>query len=1541
MTKQATLPFKALNKFISGFENAIHTAEFEAFALFASNLLSQIGHTFDTPYVQETWSPLLTKAWEAFKTSKAQKPVFLTQEITEALGVFPKSVLLLSAPAHPLGPPLLCNLFEALERPLTTFLSASLKAQRTHDGHLKTLQPLEKDTAPGNAEDFYVLILDDLLEPSAALEIQHKIKAFLDTLAKLRISSAHAQKAFEDLTQNADAVDPFFLTLFRQQRFIPLGYHGATQNEGVDFFKALGVQPPRAADKNPKPLYAKHLFKTDFSTTQVIDQMTFFEAPVGTKQLPHTFFGYSVHTLLAREAQAFLQPKLRQLEQYVATHYGWPPTSKIRSCFDGLPLFVAQNLTTKHLASLVLSLLTHDTAGKLALYDIRDSPLKLLHIPIPEATGSQALSSLTKALNQGFGSTCVALDVQRYRTHTSFYFLCPLAKTDTKKAQETAEGLIRDAVFSWTLRFQKALKNRLGGTKGAQFYQNYAINIPKNYQTYALPLEAADDLLVFQKGLGDCQFKCQFSHQKNQTLLKIYHPKTSLPLSRLVPILSHMGLQVDTEISFCLPKTPQYAQSFIHFVYLSQVIDAAHFGALEKRLEETFEAIFYQEAESDDFHKLIVSAGLTWQECRLLRAYAKYLKQINVPYSDTYIQETFSKHVPIVQQLIQLFHDRLRPVSSAALCPQDQTCPKEHPQLLKQISDIPHHDDEHVLRCFFNLITATVRTNFYQTTNAQSKSYLSLKFDCRHIEGLPLPKPLFEIFVYASFMEGVHLRSGLVARGGLRWSDRKEDYRNEILGLMKTQVIKNAIIVPVGAKGGFISKELVGAPTPPDAYSVFIKGLLDVTDNYLQKKIIAPRDVASCDQDDPYLVVAADKGTATRSNDANALARTYHFWLDDAFASGGTHGYDHKKMGITAKGAWKSVEHHFQKNGLSLNKPFTVIGIGDMSGDVFGNGMLLSKKIQLRAAFDHRHIFLDPNPDPATSYKERKRLFQKERSSWKDYDTTLISKGGGVFERNARTITLSKEIQAWLGLSADKVTPQKLMQAILKAPADLLWFGGIGTFIKGHLESNLSIADRANDNIRVNGQDVKARIIAEGANLGITEKGRVEFALKGGILNTDAIDNAAGVTCSDYEVNIKILYAQLMQEKKLTHKERNKMLSEMEEAVAELVLAHNVAQNETIYRAHALRQSLFEEHCRLMRVLEKEDLLERSLNGFPSEDELQERRHTKTGFTRPEIATLLGYAKISLKAALSNASFLSEKPFEALLSLYFPPQLNKRFHKRTPQHPLARDIVNTSLVNLLLNHLGPSFVHEINALTKASYQNIVKAVCVAQMLCTQTLFTPQETDRSNAHHALLENNKTIKRLAIWFLRHEDLSQPFENITAMYQKGFQELQSTKNAAQTPHQEANDNLPSPEEALFFAPDMIQVQKCTKKQLHTIAQLYHMLGKKLGIHWLRHNAEHFYTATYWQQKALEDLKEQVFFIQQQLTLYVMTNFKAKNTADLLLALEEKVQGALQDYTNLLTALQSAPKHDMSVVVVLTQELQRLYEKVAGMCVKTVAFT
>lgn len=899
------------------------------------------------------------------------------------------------------------------------------------------------------------------------------------------------------------------------------------------------------------------------------------------------------------------------------------------------------------------------------------------------------------------------------------HFMVRLPDDPQARAVDTSEvnrvriqARLTEATRTWADR----MIGVVGGTPAEAAAQHYAAAFAETYKQAVTPAEAVDDIAIIE-ALEDRSVRLVVSDYSGDDAVQLtwFLGGHGASLSRLLPMLQCMGVVVLEERPFTVTRgdgLTVWIYKFKVSPHPSIAIPAAGAAreAAHQRFADGVTAIWAGRAEGDRFNELVLRAGLTWQQVVVLRGYAKYLRQARFPYSENHIASVLNEYPETARALVALFEALFDP-ARADRSGEAQTAAAH---VAAGIDAVVSLDTDRVLRAFASLVQATLRTNYFVTRadSARARNVLAFKLDARLIDELPLPRPKFEIFVYSPRVEGVHLRFGFVSRGGLRWSDRREDYRTEILGLVKAQEVKNAVIVPVGAKGGFVVKH---PPTPTGdpavdreaartegiaCYKLFISGLLDVTDNvdHATGAISAPEQVVRRDGDDAYLVVAADKGTASFSDIANGVAQSYGYWLGDAFASGGSVGYDHKEMGITAKGAWESVRRHFREMGVDTQtQDFTVVGVGDMSGDVFGNGMLRSEHIRLLAAFDHRHIFLDPDPDPARSFAERQRMFDLPRSSWDDYDTSLISAGGGVYPRERKSVPVSTQVRAVLGLDDDttELTPPALIRAILRAPVDLLFNGGIGTYLKAETESDADVGDRANDTVRVNGNQVRAKVIGEGGNLGVTPLGRVEFDLSGGRINTDALDNSAGVDCSDHEVNIKILIDALVTVGKLDAAERPALLASMTDEVGALVLADNTAQNDLMGTSRANAASLLPVHADQIQHLVADRGLNRELEALPSDKEIRRRADAGLGLASPELATLMAHVKLTLKAAVLATDLPDQDVFAARLPQYFPAVLQERFAQEIRLHQLRREIVATMLINDVVDTAGITYAYRI------------------------------------------------------------------------------------------------------------------------------------------------------------------------------------------------------------------------------------------------------
>ncbi len=1032
------------------------------------------------------------------------------------------------------------------------------------------------------------------------------------------------------------------------------------------------------------------------------------------------------------------------------------------------------------------------------------------------------------------------------------------------------EAAVERIVRNWGDGLAAAIASTHESGKVRELRRRYCEAFSAGYQEAYTPEAAVADIDILETLTPENPLAGHFYRRDpgahDRAHLKILSHGKPIPLSARVPVLEHMGFTVVDERTYTVEaKGEAPIRTWLHDMLLGRAgggpIDVER---LSTPLEACLMAIARGQAGSDGYNALVLAAGLPWRDVALVRTLSRYLRQAGVPYSQDYLWETLTRHAPVAAKIVSLFHTRfdprldVEPVKRAAL---ETAITAEIESALAAVESL---DEDRILRRFVNLATSAVRTNFYQiAADGQTKPTISIKFESRKIDGLPSPRPLYEIFVYSPRVEGVHLRFGKVARGGIRWSDRPQDFRTEVLGLVKAQQVKNAVIVPVGAKGGFVPKKLpMGGGREAvlaegtAAYEIFVTSLLELTDNFGPQGIIAPPNVVRHDGDDPYLVVAADKGTATFSDMANGIAIRRGFWLGDAFASGGSAGYDHKKMGITARGAWEAVRRHFREMDVDIRStPFTVAGVGDMSGDVFGNGMLLEKTIRLVAAFDHRDIFLDPEPDPARSWAERKRLFELPRSSWQDYDKKLISKGGGIFPRSAKKISLSSEARVLLRIDESEVTPAEVMRAILKLPADLLWFGGIGTYVRASSETDERVGDRTNDPIRVAASELQCKVIGEGANLGMTQHGRIEGALRGIKLNTDAIDNSAGVNSSDLEVNLKIALSLPVRDGRLSNEARNRLLAEMTDEVAGLVLRNNYLQ--TLALSLAERRGIedlgFEN--RLMQKLEMRGLLDRAVEFLPSDMEISERAMRGQSLTRPELAVILAYAKITLYDDLLDCEVPNDPYLAKELARYFPKPVVERFPDAVEGHRLRREIIATMLANSMINRGGPSFLVRISDQTGADPAAIAKAFAAVRDSYRMTDLNG-EIDKLDARvpGALqLSLYASVQDLLLdrvtWFLRNGDLKHGLAEVVTHYRAGIEKAEAALDkalpverhaarsaraseliAAGVPDALAHKIASLPE--LVAAPDIVLIADRTQKPVETVTGVYFAAGAYFQI-------------------------------------------------------------------------------------------------------------
>ncbi|WP_426689324.1 NAD-glutamate dehydrogenase [Rhodanobacter ginsengiterrae] len=1175
---------------------------------------------------------------------------------------------------------------------------------------------------------------------------------------------------------------------------------------------------------------------------------------------------------------------------------------------------------------------------------------------------------------------------------------------DLAELERGVAGIVRN----WHDEVRDALVVQRGEHEGVVLANRYTRSFPAGYVEDVSPSVAAEDVHQLSLLEGDNALRMSFYHPPGEpdTLrFKVYRSGGDIALSEVLPQLENLGLRVLTEHVYDISgESSRSIQDFEVQPVGKLTFSVEQVGAL---FEEAFEQIWRGNAENDGFNRLVLGAKLSWRQVSMLRGYCKYLLQTGATFSQAYMEETLNRYPAIAGLLVELFLAKFDPRREAlsaeeltaagaslatemqALIPAnvrsaqpaliaglDAALSRPRNEQVEAVENAIHVllenvaslDEDRILRSFVNLIRATLRTSFFQQWEGRYRDYISYKIDSHKVPELPKPVPYREIWVCAPRVEGIHLRFGAVARGGLRWSDRREDFRTEVLGLVKAQMVKNTVIVPVGSKGGFFVKKapaITGGPGDRDAqlaegiacYQLFINGLLDITDNLVEGKVVNPHDVVRHDADDPYLVVAADKGTATFSDIANAISIEHDYWLGDAFASGGSHGYDHKGMGITAKGAWESVKRHFRSLGRdSQTQDFTCVGIGDMSGDVFGNGMLLSEHIRLVAAFDHRHVFLDPNPDPARTFVERQRMFTVPRSSWDDYDKSLISAGGGVYPRSAKSIPISPEVRAVLGLKPDveQLAPSDLLSAILRAPVDLLWNGGIGTYVKSSAETHADVGDRANNALRVNGAELRCKIVGEGGNLGFTQKGRIEAAQKGVLLNTDFIDNSAGVDTSDHEVNIKILLNDAVQRGELSFDARNTQLAAMTDEVGELVLWDNYRQNQAITLMEHQSIGRIGSLAHFIRTLEAEGTLDRQVENLPSEAELTERKSRGLGMTRPELAVLLSYDKLRLFQQLLDSDVPEDPYLSKELVRYFPLPLHEKYAAHMQRHRLKREIIATAVTNSTINRMGATFMMRMQEDTGQGPAAIAKAYTAArEILDARALWSQIEAlDTKVAEDTQIDAVKQIwsllRHMTRWLLNRPGGSLDIAANVERYQAGVSTLRNALPQVLTPtgqgdfscNQEKWEGLGLPADlalrlarmpVLRAALDMVEVAQQSGQPVDKVAGVFYELGQALDLEWLRDQIEALPVEGHWHAQARGSLLDELNHQHRALALQVLNLTGDSKAASPVQAWLQRDDATLK-YTRSMLAEILTQNADYPIASVAVRRLAQLAQVPVG---------
>lgn len=1287
----------------------------------------------------------------------------------------------------------------------------------------------------------------------------------------------------------------------------------------------------------------------------------------------HMFVGLFTSVAYSRSARDI--PYLRAKVSRTLARAGMDPRSHdgkaLGHILDTYPRDELFQISEEQLLDIGMGILHLQERQRTALFVRRDPFGRfvscLVYVP-RDRYNTDLRQRIQKILEKAYGGAITAFSTQMTEgAHARVHFLIktqPGAGTD--EPVDVIEERLVEAGRSWSDLLQSALVEKKGEEQGLILLRRYAEAFPAGYREETAPAAAIVDIERIEEIDEDGEIGLHLFRPleaaPNELRFKLYHRGTPVPLSDVLPMLEHLGFKVVSEVPTEVALSGQPPVWIHDFEMRSRSGDAIELNRLKAVFQTAFERIWTGDMEDDRLNRLVLAGGLDWRSVTLLRAYAKFLRQARFAFSQETIEDTLVAHPETTRAIVRLFATRFDPelTGDREVAIRGMLVEIEH-----ALDAVTNLDEDRILRRYLNLVRSTLRTNYFQTDDqGRPKSYLSLKLESPSVEELPLPRPWREIFVYSPRMEGVHLRGGKVARGGIRWSDRREDFRTEILGLMKAQMVKNTVIVPVGSKGGFVLKRPPAAAAGREAfqaegvecYKILMRGMLDITDTIVGGETVHPERVVRHDEDDPYLVVAADKGTATFSDIANGVSQDYGFWLDDAFASGGSAGYDHKKMGITARGAWESVKRHFRELGTDIqSQDFTCVGVGDMSGDVFGNGMILSEHTRLFGAFNHLHIFVDPDPDAATSFAERKRLFDLARGSWDQYDASLLSPGGAVFDRKAKSIKLSPEVRARFGIERETVTPNELMQTMLKAQVDLLFFGGIGTYVKSSRESHADVGDKANDALRINGRDVRAKVIGEGANLGVTQFGRIEYARigaggSGGKMNTDFIDNSAGVDTSDHEVNIKILLGAVVQAGDLTLKQRNTVLGSMTEEVGHLVLRDNYLQSQALSLAVGEGFEVLDQQARFMRGLEKAGKLDRVIEMLPTDEELTQRSGNREGLTRPEQAVILAYAKINIYDALLASDLPDDPALVDDLVLYFPTALRERFRDAIPHHRLRREIVATNITNSMVNRVGATFVSELADKTGLGVADIARAyLIVRDSFSLRDIWAAVEALDNKAQaqaqiRAMLATRRLIERCVAWILRQQGRGLDISQDVAHLKPGLAELESQLDAAIFDDARAVIDTRAqgfvdagfPEDLarrvarlnLWAAGlDIIRIADQAGRGVSEVASVYFEAGRRLGLAWLRDGASRMPASNHWQKQAVGAIVDDLYTLQADLAVRALQDAPAGAAgADVVEAWVGHRRAPVDRIDQLVSELKALDQVDLSMLAVANRNLRGL---------------
>jgi glutamate dehydrogenase len=1262
----------------------------------------------------------------------------------------------------------------------------------------------------------------------------------------------------------------------------------------------------------------------------------------------HLFLGVYDESIHYKSARSI--PIIRKKMDYVLLNSPFKNKGynykKLVNIIESLPRELLFRIPESELYLYVMSILSALITKKLSLV-INNSDFEgftncLIFLPANRLT-PESHESVSQYLSIRLNRPLITSYYDFIGTDYGYIYLMLEGGKEFQISVKELENEINLMTCSWYDAFRDELIRRYGRREGIRSFKNYSPIFSKEYKDKFFANDAIDDLEIISKVETTKKLAFNLINREHNQILKIYYPHKKLSLSEIMPFIENLGFKVIDEQTFYIASGKYNSELWVHsFNIKHDQISENDFDHKKVNIENALNSMYDGDLANDSLCKLVVLADMPGWKVSIMRALTRYLHQTGFIYGKGYVQLVLVDHYEYSSQLVDLFESRFDPEFHSK-----DKANKSRRFLTRYLVSVKSSAEDKVLRAMHAIVEAISRTNFYQRDYENNiKKYISFKFDSKKVPNLPMPVPYAEIFVYSKEFEGLHLRGGKVARGGLRWSDRGEDYRTEALGLMKAQMTKNPVIVPVGSKGAFFVK--IDSHNLPkteyrekvvECYKNFLRGLLDITDNIIDHKIFSPNNLISYDAQDPYLVVAADKGTATFSDYANEVSSEYDFWLGDAFASGGSAGYDHKKMAITARGGWIAVDRHFREKGIDVSKdPIKVIAIGDMSGDVFGNGMLLSKAIKLVAAFNHMHIFIDPTPSAEESFLERQRLFNLPTSSWTDYDSKLISEGGGIFERSSKSIKLSQEIKQLLDIVKDEVAPEELISAILKSKVDLLWNGGIGTYIKSSAENNIDIGDKTNDAVRVNANELRVKVIGEGGNLGVSQLGRIEFAKLGGRINTDFIDNSAGVDCSDHEVNIKIALSIAEKSGKLSREDRDILLAEMREEVAELVLADNKNQTLAISFMQSSPALQTEAFGPLIEELERNAGLKRKVEFLPSSTEIAKLSLAGDHLTRPELAVILSYSKMLVKQYLEKAKLTDEPFLDKRLLEYFPKTLRSKFETEILAHPLKHEIIITSITNEIINRMSGVVIHDIATETGAKTCDIVRSyIVISEIFDVDDAW--KKIDNLSIPNALkmelyTEINKLLRRGVSWFLRNFVGKIEITNLIKKYKSSallvsynidkfltgdIKEKFDIKLQKYLDANVPNDiaELIGKLDVLISALDITSLAEKEHVDHFKIAKSYFEIGELFHLDYLRKICETLLTSAYWNRLAIQSLKDDLYHNQCRLTAVL------KNIDDIKLWISENSE-KIRIYNEFLAGLKSREDVNLNMVILALKKLE-----------------